>query len=186
MKLGENILKFRKKLGISQEQLGNIIGVTRQTISNWELEETAPNPMQLKLLSKALNVSVDEFLDNEIKGVLETKISNTEKLAGIIIKILKIMGILFVILLVIDIIAFMLYAVVKDEKEESVESLEITCSLEDNDYLIEVASDGYFNCSNCDKDMQKELKSNYVDYSDLAKSLDNINNYFKIKNGNCE
>lgn len=43
MSLGENILKQRKKLGLSQEQLGFEIDVSRQTISNWECEETAPN-----------------------------------------------------------------------------------------------------------------------------------------------
>ena len=53
--LGENILKLRKEANLSQETLGDIIGVTRQTISNWELEETAPNPEQLKFLSKAFN-----------------------------------------------------------------------------------------------------------------------------------
>ncbi len=87
MKLGENILKLRKQRGLSQEQLGEQVDVTRQTISNWELGETTPNPEQLKLLSKALNVSVDELIDNDIKGILETKVSNTEKLAGIIINI---------------------------------------------------------------------------------------------------
>ena len=63
-------LKLRKKSGLSQEQLGEKVNVTRQTISNWELNETTPNPEQLKLLSKALNVSIDELLDNDIKGVI--------------------------------------------------------------------------------------------------------------------
>ena len=67
MKLGEKILELRKKNGFSQEQLGEKINVTRQTISNWELGETSPNPEQLKLLSKVLNVSIDELLDNDIK-----------------------------------------------------------------------------------------------------------------------
>jgi len=35
MKLGENILKLRKQHGLSQEQLGERVNVTRQTISNW-------------------------------------------------------------------------------------------------------------------------------------------------------
>ena len=39
MKLGEKILELRKKNGFSQEQLGEKINVTRQTISNWELGE---------------------------------------------------------------------------------------------------------------------------------------------------
>ena len=52
MILGNKILKLRKKMGFAQEQLGEIVGVTRQTISNWELGETAPNPSRLKCLSK--------------------------------------------------------------------------------------------------------------------------------------
>lgn len=66
MALGKNILELRKKQGLSQEQLGEKINVTRQTISNWELEETSPNPEQLKSLSKVLNTSVDSLIDNEI------------------------------------------------------------------------------------------------------------------------
>ena len=70
MSLGENILDLRKKSGLSQEQLGEKVNVTRQTISNWELGETQPNPDQLKLLSQALNVSVDELIGNNIENVI--------------------------------------------------------------------------------------------------------------------
>ena len=87
--LGEKILKLRKKQGLSQEQLGEQVNVTRQTISNWELNETTPNPEQLKLLSNALDVSIDELLDNERKEVLMNKVSNTEKLAGMIYQNIK-------------------------------------------------------------------------------------------------
>ena len=103
MKLGDNIQKLRKDLKFSQEQLAEKIDVTRQTISNWELGETSPNPEQLKLLSKALNVSIDELLNNDVKSIIIDKVSNTEKLAGIIIKILKVIGILFVIYFIIGI-----------------------------------------------------------------------------------
>lgn len=40
MDLGKNILTFRKSLRLSQEKLGDEIGVTRQTISNWECNLT--------------------------------------------------------------------------------------------------------------------------------------------------
>ena len=113
MKLGENILKLRKQNGLSQEQLGEQVGVTRQNNSNWELNETTPNPEQLKLLSKALNVSIDELLDNDVKNVVIEKVSNTERLAGIIIKILKVfavLGIIYVILIVLGIILFKVFS----------------------------------------------------------------------------
>ena len=111
MSLGNKILELRKKMGLSQEQLGEKVNVTRQTISNWELGETAPNPEQLKLLSKIFQISIDELLDNDISPVLVEKVSNTEKLAGIVIKILKIVGVVFASLLVVDVIALILFMV---------------------------------------------------------------------------
>ena len=74
MSLGENIYQLRKKKNISQEQLGEQIGVTRQTISHWELEETSPNPEQLKRLSGAFGVSIDCLLDNEVFSVQRVQI----------------------------------------------------------------------------------------------------------------
>lgn len=100
MSLGKNILTLRKKNGLSQEQLGEKINVTRQTISNWELDETAPNPEQLKLLSKALQVSIDILVDNDIVA------NNSNKT---IYNIAKFIGIIFLILLVIDIITFIIF-----------------------------------------------------------------------------
>lgn len=64
MKIGEIILNKRKQKGMSQEELGNEIGVTRQTISNWELGETSPNAEQLKNLSKVLKIDFNEIFSN--------------------------------------------------------------------------------------------------------------------------
>ena len=116
MNLGENILKLRKQNGLSQEQLGEQIGVTRQTISNWELNETTPNPEQLKALSKVLSVSLDELLDNEVEGVLMKKVSNTEQLAGTINKGLRILGkgfLIYIVLVIVALIGLAIYALVK-------------------------------------------------------------------------
>ena len=117
MNLGDKILQLRKKSGLSQEQLGEKVDVTRQTISNWELGETAPNPEQLKKMSKAFNVSIDEILDNDSKEFLMNKISNTEKLAGIIIKILKVIGfviVVYIIFMIIAVIGLGVFTVVKN------------------------------------------------------------------------
>ena len=106
MKLGENILTYRKKSGLSQEELGEKVNVTRQTISNWELGETSPNSDQLKALSQALNVSVDELLDNDIENVVVNRLKITEKQQKSIKKILKGLVIGFIGFLIVDIIAF--------------------------------------------------------------------------------
>lgn len=184
--LGENIYNLRKSKKLSQEQLAELINVTRQTISNWELGETSPNPEQLKLLSKTLNVSVDELLNNDIKNILVEKVNNTEKLAGMIIKILKFVGIAFLVMLVVDIIAFIIFAFVKNDAIVSnVESSTINCSIDENDYLISVESDGYFNCSNCNKDIQNDIKE-LIDYSDINNTMKDIEMYFNSNNGTCE
>lgn len=107
MKLGDKILELRKKQGLSQEELGEKIDVTRQTISNWELGETNPNPDQLKLLSKELNISIDELLDNDIKSILEEKVSNTEKLSSTILTLLK----FFLLMIGIGIIIIVFYII---------------------------------------------------------------------------
>ena len=141
----------------------------------------------MKLLSNVLNISIDELLDNNINNVLVDKVSNTEKLAGMIIKILKFLGIAFIILLIINIIAFVMFNVNRvSPTTKHIESIELSCSLHNDDYLIEVGTDGYFNCSNCPKELQKKLKHDYVDYEDLSKTEKNISNYFKSNHGTCE
>ena len=66
MELNKNIYNLRKEKGFSQEYMAEQINVSRQTISNWELGETSPNPEQLLLLSKTLETSVDNLLDNDM------------------------------------------------------------------------------------------------------------------------
>ena len=71
MELGKNICSLRKEKGWSQEKLAEKVNVTRQTISNWELGETSPNPEQLILLSGALDRSIDELVGNDKKYILK-------------------------------------------------------------------------------------------------------------------
>ena len=71
MELGKNIYTLRKEKGYSQEKLAEKVSVTRQTISNWELGETSPNPEQLILLSGVLDKSIDELVGNDPKHILK-------------------------------------------------------------------------------------------------------------------
>ena len=50
MTVGENIQKLRKKLGLSQEGLAEKLFLTRQTISQWETDQTMPTLDNIKLL----------------------------------------------------------------------------------------------------------------------------------------
>lgn len=84
MQLGSNIYSLRKEKGLSQEKLAEKINVTRQTISNWELGETSPNPEQLILLSKALNKSIDELVGNDLElPTIKAENSNSNTLKNV-------------------------------------------------------------------------------------------------------
>ena len=198
MNLGDKILQLRKKNGLSQEQLGEKVDVTRQTISNWELGETTPNPEQLKKMSKAFNVSVDEILDNDSKEFLMNKISNTERLAGIIIKILKVIGFVFIgyiIFMIIAVIGLGTYTVVKKDNANVESSATTICSIDNKKYQIEFGTNNYFKCNNCSKKMSDEINEIVdwlgIDRNDtyeilfrifddlLCEDVEDVRNYYK-------
>jgi len=111
MSLGNKILTLRKNANITQEELAEKLNVTRQTISKWELEETSPDIKQAKELSCIFKVSLDELVDNDIKDLLVEKVSNTEKLAGMVIKIIKVGGAILFTLFIIDILIFLAFTI---------------------------------------------------------------------------
>ncbi len=76
MDIGQNILNLRKSANLSQEQLAEKMGVTRQTISNWELNESSPDLKQGRELSKIFNVSLDDLAGDSTFEYLGSKDSN--------------------------------------------------------------------------------------------------------------
>ena len=62
MTVGENIQKYRKALGLSQEELGQKLLVSRQTISLWETDQTLPTIDNFMRLREVFGVSVDAIL----------------------------------------------------------------------------------------------------------------------------
>lgn len=79
MSIGNKILELRKKEKLSQEQLAEKLNVTRQTISNWELEQTNPDISQAIELSKIFNVTLDELVENNIDNILLKRTNGLEK-----------------------------------------------------------------------------------------------------------
>jgi len=59
MKLGENIRLYRTGAGMTQEQLGEKVGVSAQAVSKWESEASLPDTALLPEIAEALSVSVD-------------------------------------------------------------------------------------------------------------------------------
>ena len=88
MSVGQNIYNLRKNINLSQEQLAEKLGVTRQMISNWELEESAPDLKQAKELSKIFKVSLDELISNlvlEYNGGIARKLTIVSKIENVIV-----------------------------------------------------------------------------------------------------
>ncbi len=77
MNIGEKIIELRKSRNISQEKLSEMVGVTRQTLSNWESNITSPDLKQTKKISEIFNVSLDELTGNKRK-MFKKKLSITQ------------------------------------------------------------------------------------------------------------
>lgn len=80
MSLGDSLFNARKRSGLSQEDVAEKLGVCRQTISKWELDETLPNICQSKHLSNLYHVTMDELIDFDIDvKKIEQIIENTNE-----------------------------------------------------------------------------------------------------------
>ena len=74
--LAQNIVFFRKKLGISQTELANRLQYSNKNISKWECGETSPDIFTIKKLATIFNVSIDTLLSpitDDTKTAIKTK-----------------------------------------------------------------------------------------------------------------
>lgn len=62
MTTGEKIAELRKKKGITQEQLSEMLNVSRQSVSRWEMDAAFPETEKLIRLSRLLECSIDFLL----------------------------------------------------------------------------------------------------------------------------
>ena len=121
MTLGEKIARQRKELNYTQEQLADILGVSRQSISKWESDIAYPETDKLIELGKLFDCSMDYLLKEEVTEKSGAQTSDfTEKIKEISRNvmteknnrkakgILKIIGIILAAALTIDIISMIL------------------------------------------------------------------------------
>lgn len=66
MSLGSNLFNARKNKGLSQEMVAEKLGVSRQTISKWETDETLPDIQQSKKLAILYGLSLDDLIDFDL------------------------------------------------------------------------------------------------------------------------
>ncbi|MCI9462685.1 MAG: helix-turn-helix transcriptional regulator [Lachnospiraceae bacterium] len=83
MQLGNSLFHARKKCGFSQEEVAEKLGVSRQTISKWETDETLPDIRQSKKMAVLYHTSLDDLIDfdinlKEIEEAIERTSEETE------------------------------------------------------------------------------------------------------------
>ena len=66
MSLGSSLYHARKRSGLSQENVAEKLGVSRQTISKWETGETLPDIRQSKGLAMLYHMTLDELIEYDI------------------------------------------------------------------------------------------------------------------------
>ena len=76
MTLGERLLGYRTNIGMSQEKLAEKIGVSRQTISKWETNQSTPDFDKILPLCEVLGITTEEL----IKGEKEVKNAELEEI----------------------------------------------------------------------------------------------------------
>ena len=71
--LGEKLITLRKKYGYSQQELADKLSVTRQTISNWELNQGAPSLDKAVELAAIYGISLDDLAANSVQVIAKEK-----------------------------------------------------------------------------------------------------------------
>ena len=73
MKLSDNLKRIRKDNNLSQEQLAEKLGVSRQAVSKWESGQSYPEMDKVLLICKLFNYNLDELMNENVKEVDEAK-----------------------------------------------------------------------------------------------------------------
>ena len=97
--LGEKIRNLRKDNKISQEALAEKLGVSRQSISLWENEQTMPSMENIVAIANIFSVSTDTLLKENTESEIEEKIEETTKIKKPLKKV--ILGLSIILVLVI-------------------------------------------------------------------------------------
>ena len=76
MNFNEKLIELRKSKGLSQDELGQRLGVSRQTISKWELAQSYPDFQRIVLLSDFFGLSLDALVkDIDVQDVREKNLN---------------------------------------------------------------------------------------------------------------
>ena len=102
MKFADNLKKIRKRKNISQEELADLVGVSRQSVSKWETSEAYPEMNNILELCKIFKCNINDLvndqmvdldsLDEEVKmSIVKLKKEKQKQMKGIS-KVLSLVG----------------------------------------------------------------------------------------------
>ena len=76
IEIADRLIKLRKKHGLSQEELADKLGLSRQAVSKWERAEASPDTDNLICLAKLYGVSLDELLstDEDVETIVKEQV----------------------------------------------------------------------------------------------------------------
>ena len=179
MDLGNLILKYRKQKNLSQEELAKEIGVTRQTISKWELNETSPDLKQAVKLVEIFDVDFNKII-NQTKEQEPQKVILKDRIKNYTL----ILSLSLLVIIIVSLISVFFYNYGYNKNRSTIY---VVCSLNDKQYqyaitfddtndVLQYEGDDYINKIAYEKGKRKKA----IDV------LTDINNHFKEKGGYCE
>lgn len=124
-KFGEYLYNQRKKVGLTQEELGRRLKVTNKAVSKWETGETFPDIQLLAPLAKELNVTVDELLTQQKPPIEKVYVANKKPYA-------LVLGLVFVIL------ALVIALIITNSKLKEASQVESAPTIKDLNMLVDI------------------------------------------------
>lgn len=79
MEMYERLVEFRKRRGLTQDELAKEVGVSRQTVSKWERGLIAPSGASLIALGRVYGISVDELVNEALSPEERAAVAVAEK-----------------------------------------------------------------------------------------------------------
>ena len=179
MKLGNLILKYRKQKNLSQEELAKEIGVTRQTISKWELNETSPDLKQAVKLAEIFDIDFNKII-NQIKEKEPQKVILKDRIKDYTL----ILSLSLLVIIIVSLISIFFYNYGYNKNHSTIY---VVCTLNEKQYqyaitfddtndVLQYEGDDYINKIAYEKGKRKKA----IDV------LTDINNHFKEEGGYCE
>ena len=184
MKFNEKLIELRRKEGLSQEELGEKLNVTRQTVSKWELGQTTPEMDKLMELSKIFNVSIDELINssepqiNETTQIEDEPIINSENnkreknIKTVIIVIL-------IIVIILIAVKFIQFNKAKNQQQNMFKNIFNTAS-----NIIDRTVDNIEQKNNEINNDTKEINNNTIETNETDDEINNMYNQFKEEENN--